>query len=75
MTVAPAAEIPFSQAWLYEFYRMFEKTLTKSQKSILNAVIAGMGRPEQGIRDSDASPKQIAAAIRIINTTIKRCRK
>ncbi|MFQ6609124.1 MAG: hypothetical protein ACE5EE_11445 [Fidelibacterota bacterium] len=70
-----AEKLPFSQAWLYKFYWQYERILSPTQKSILNAVLKGMGEIDQLLDTSSASPKQIATAKKIINYTIRRYRR
>lgn len=70
----PGAEnlVPGSQAWIYKFYYAFEKNLSRNQRSIIDAVLRGLGHPDDNLDASEASTNQKNAAKKIINSFVKR---
>lgn len=64
--------IPLSQAWIYKFYYEFEHIFNVNQKSIIDAVLRGLGFPEEMVAKSEASKKQITAAVQIIRSVLSR---
>jgi hypothetical protein len=63
---------PGTQAWIYRFYYAFEKIMSGSQRSILDAVLRGLGDPYDNLDVSEASPRQKEAAKKIIRSFVRR---
>ena len=64
--------VPFSQAWLYEFYYHFEDRLLPNQKSIINAVLEGLSGEDAQLEESTATKRQKSAAVKIIQSVLVR---
>jgi len=45
--------------------------LNSTQRSIINAVLEGLGYPDQSIEESTASPKQKDAAAKIVQSVLR----